>query len=60
LHPESAQIAFNLACYASIAGHMEEAKARLQRAIDLDNDIRRLALDDEDLRNLWDWIGRIS
>ena len=53
-------ISFNLACYASIAGHMEEAKARLQRAIDLDNDIRRLALDDEDLRNLWDWIGRIS
>jgi hypothetical protein len=29
---------------------MEEAKARLQHAIDLDNDIRRLALDDEDLQ----------
>jgi hypothetical protein len=38
---------------------MEEAKARLQHAIHLDNDIR-LALDDEDLRPLWDWIGRIS
>jgi Flp pilus assembly protein TadD len=60
LHPKSALIAFNLACYASVAGHMEEAKARLQHAIDLDNDIRRLALDDEDLRPLWDWIGRIS
>jgi tetratricopeptide (TPR) repeat protein len=59
-HPQSALIAFNLACYASVVWHMEEAKARLQHAIDLDNDIRRLALDDEDLRPLWDWIGRIS
>ena len=60
LHPESAVIAFNLACYASVAGHMEEAKASLQHAINLDKEIRRLALDDEDLRPLWDWIGRIS
>jgi Flp pilus assembly protein TadD len=60
LHPKSALIAFNLACYARVAGHMEEAKARLQHAIDLDKDIRRLALDDEDLRALWDWIARIS
>jgi len=58
-HPQSALIAFNLACYASVTGHIEEAKARLQQAIDLDNDIRPLALDDEDLRPLWDWIGRI-
>jgi hypothetical protein len=60
LHPKSALIAFNLACYASVAGHMEEAKERLQHAIDLDKDIRPLALDDEDLRSLWDWIGRSS
>jgi Flp pilus assembly protein TadD len=60
LHPKSALIAFNLACYASVVGHMEEAKARLQHAIDLDKDIRRLALDDEDLRPLWNWIGRIT
>jgi hypothetical protein len=64
--PQSAPVssqerpAFNLACYASVAGHMEEAKARLQQAIDLDNAIRRLALDDEDLRPIWDWIDRIS
>ena len=60
LHPESALIAFNLACYASVAGDMDEAKARLQHAIHLDKDIRPLALDDEDLRSLWDWISRIS
>ena len=44
-----------LACYASVTGHMEEAKLRLH-AIDLDKNIRWLALDDEDLRPLWDWI----
>jgi Flp pilus assembly protein TadD len=60
LRPKSALIAFNLACYASVAGHMEEAKARLQHAIDLDKDIRPLALDDEDLRSLWDWISRAT
>ena len=51
-------MAFNLACYASVVGHME-TKAGLQHAFDLDNDIRRLALDAEDLRTLWDWIGQI-
>jgi hypothetical protein len=45
-------IAFNLACYASVTGRMEEAKVRLGRAIKLDKDIRRLALDDEDLKPL--------
>ena len=28
-------IAFNLACYSSVAGRMQEAKERLQRAINL-------------------------
>ena len=35
---------------------MEEAKERLRHAINLDKDIRKLALDDEDLKPLWDWI----
>jgi hypothetical protein len=48
-------IEFNLACYASVTGHLEKAKARLQRAIELKKEIRRLALDDEDLRPLLDW-----
>jgi Flp pilus assembly protein TadD len=29
IHPNVAMIAFNLACYASVAGRMEEAKERL-------------------------------
>ena len=53
-------IAFNLACYASVTGRMEDAKERLRNAIELDKNIRELALDDEDLRPLWDWIGGLK
>jgi Flp pilus assembly protein TadD len=60
IHPKNALIAFILACYASVTGRLEEAKARLRHAIDLDKDIRRLALDDEDLRPLWDWIAGLE
>jgi Flp pilus assembly protein TadD len=56
IHPKVAMIAFNLACYASVTGRMEDAKERLRNAIELDKDVRKLALDDEDLRPLWDWI----
>ena len=52
MHPKVAMIAFNLACYASVAGRMEEAKERLRHAIALDKNIRELAIDDEDLRPL--------
>ena len=49
-------IEFSLACYASAAGRFEEAKARLRRAIELDKQFQKLAIDDEDLQPLWDWI----
>ena len=60
IHPKVAMIAFNLACYASVTGRMEEAKERLRHAIELDKDIRGLALDDEDLKPLWDWIAGLK
>ena len=60
IHPEVAMIAFSLACYASVMGRMEEAKERLRHAINLDKDIRKLALDDEDLKPLWDWIAGLE
>jgi Flp pilus assembly protein TadD len=60
IHPEVAMIAFNLACYASVTGRMEEAKERLRHAIKLDKEIRGLALDDEDLKPLWDWIADLQ
>jgi hypothetical protein len=50
--PKVAMIAFNLACYVSVRGRMEEAQKRLRDAIALDKDIRRLAIDDEDLKPL--------
>jgi Flp pilus assembly protein TadD len=56
IHPRVAMIAFNLACYASVTGRMQEAKERLRQAIQLDKDIRGLASHDEDLKPLRDWI----
>ena len=53
-------IEFNLACYASVKNRVEEAKTRLKQAIELDKEIRSLALDDEDLKSLWDWIGELE
>ncbi len=59
IHPKVAVIAFNLACYASVAARFEEAKTRLQHAIELDKEVRGRALDDEDLRPLWNWIAHL-
>jgi Flp pilus assembly protein TadD len=56
LHPNNAIIAFNLACYACVMGRLEEAKVHLEHAIALDTKIRTLALHDEDLKPLWDWL----
>jgi Flp pilus assembly protein TadD len=55
-----AGIAFNLACYASVTGRFEEAKVHLRHAVELEKDVRLLALDDEYLKPLWDWIGRLA
>jgi tetratricopeptide (TPR) repeat protein len=60
LHHDNALIEFNLACYAGVTGRFEEARALLRRAIELDKEIRRLALDDEDLQSLWAWISGLE
>ncbi len=59
LHHDNAAIEFNLACYASVLGRFEEAKERLGRAIEFDEQFQKLAIDDEDLRPLWDWIAEL-
>ena len=62
-NPKEAMIAFNIACYASIMGLIEEAHERLRHAIELDKNIRLLALDDEDLRpfvGLDRWLGIVG
>jgi hypothetical protein len=43
---------YNLACYACVAGHKDEALVRLRMAIKLDPQFRELAQDDEDLNAL--------
>ena len=60
IHPKNVIILLNLASYASLAGRLEEAKSRLRHAIDLNKGARRLALNVEDLRPLWDWISSLD
>ena len=60
IHPKNVIILINLASYASVTGRFGEAKERLRRAIDLNKGVRRLALDVEDLRPLWEWIGGLE
>lgn len=44
---------YNLACYASVAGRIDEAKERLRRAFEIDPRYRITALDDPDLDAVW-------
>jgi hypothetical protein len=39
---------------------MGKARNRLRRAIQLDKALRKLALDDEDLKLLWAWIATLE
>ena len=59
-HESQAMIHFNLACYAAQTGNLEEARARLARAITLNTDIRLMALEDQDLEPLWRALGDSS
>ncbi len=45
---------FNLACYDCLLRNPEYAKDRLRRAFALDRNFKIKALDDEDLKPLWD------
>jgi tetratricopeptide (TPR) repeat protein len=55
--PKEAVILFNLACYECQLGRIDIAKDYLRRVFDIDSSWRQAALDDEDLRPLWDAIG---
>jgi len=47
----------NLACYICQLGDLEKAKQSLQHALKLDPKLRVMALDDEDLKSLWEAIA---
>lgn len=52
--PKEAVIPFNLACYECQLGHADKARQYLEQAFSLNPDCRRMALEDEDLKPLWD------
>jgi len=56
LHPKVAIIHYNLACYACVTGRLLEARERLSHAREIDKGVEAMALQDEDLHALRDWI----
>lgn len=58
LHPKSAVLWFNLACYCSLLNEVEDASEHLDKAIALEKSFEAEAVDDPDLQNLWNWIQR--
>lgn len=52
--PNEAIIKYNLACYFCQTADIENAKNCLEKAFEIDSSWRLKALDDEDLRPLWD------
>lgn len=56
-HPQEPMLHYNLACYESVLGEVEVAKARLKHALKLEPRMRMMALEDEDLRGVWDSLG---
>ena len=59
--PGVSTIAYNLACYACQLGDREEARPWLKRAIKSrsEEEIKRLALSDPDLRPMWEDIRKL-
>jgi Flp pilus assembly protein TadD len=55
--PKVAVIPFNLACYECQLGHPDEAMTHLEKAFKLDASFREQALEDEDLKPVWDRLG---
>src|SRR5207249_1825219 len=51
--PKEAVIPYNLGCYCCQLGDLESARNFLKRAFEIDPTWRLLALEDEDLKPLW-------
>ena len=56
VHKKEPMIHFNSACYECQLGNLERAKEFLGHAFKLNPGMRMMALDDEDLRPMWDQI----
>jgi len=53
LHPREGLIQFNLACYETQLGNLDQAKAHLKRATKINPKFKLMALEDPDLEPLW-------
>jgi tetratricopeptide (TPR) repeat protein len=58
--PQSYEVAYDLACYSSLLGHMEEAVAWLEKAAALGDAsrVQRMAETDPDFIPLWEYLGK--
>ena len=52
--PREPAIKYNLACYFSQTGDIKTAKNYLKKAFEFDLNLRMAALEDEDLKPLWE------
>jgi tetratricopeptide (TPR) repeat protein len=52
LHPESPSLFYELACVEAVAGNLEAARAALDRAIELEPELEKVAATDDDLAAL--------
>jgi Tfp pilus assembly protein PilF len=52
--PKEATIKYNLACYFCQTGGIQNAKNYLKKAFKLDPNCQMTALEDEDLKPLWE------
>ena len=59
VHEKEALFPFNIACYLCQLGQAEIAKGVLEVAFKMDREMRMMALDDEDLKPLWDSIAAL-
>jgi tetratricopeptide (TPR) repeat protein len=58
--PREAIIYYNLACYDCQLGQIPSAKQYLKQAFRIDRNWRLQALEDEDLKPLWDYLGGLN
>ena len=56
LFPDDSMIQYNLACYCAQLGQLDAAQEHLDKSYELGDakQIKLMALDDEDLKPLWD------
>lgn len=57
LHPDELMISYNLACYASVLGELDEARRLLKRVFSEDADFRAMAVEDPDLAAVFETGG---